>query len=70
MNVLNECFDNYVNILCEKHKIEKDLIVEYIKKQKWKYNLKKETSFEDIYKDQYGNKYYLLNNNLGVKIIE
>lgn len=70
MNVLNECFDNYVNILCKKHNIEKDLIVKYIKKQKWKYNLKKETFLEDIYKDQYGNKYYLINNILGVKIIE
>ena len=70
MNILENCFDNYIDILITNFNLDKDLINNYIKNQKWCYRIKKEKFIADIFNDYHGNKYYLINNSLGIKIIE
>ena len=69
MNILENCFDNYIDIIVNKYNLNIDYINDYVKDQNWNFKVKKEKYLADIYHDNKGNKYYLIDNILGIKII-
>ena len=70
MNILKNCFDKYIETIVENFSLDKELITNYVKNQNWEFKIKKEKYLADIYYDYHGNKYYLIDNTLGIKINE
>ena len=70
MNILENCINKYIDILIKNYNLDTKLINNFIKDQNWSLKIKKEKYIADIYNDYHGNKYYLINSDLGIKIIE
>ena len=70
MNILENCINKYIDILIKNYNLDTKLINNFIKDQNWSFKIKKEKHIADIYNDYHGNKYYLINSDLGIKIIE
>ena len=70
MNILENCFNKYIDILFKNYNLDTKLINNFIKDQNWSLKIKKDKYIADIYNDYNGNKYYLINSDLGIKIIE
>ena len=70
MNILENCINKYIDILIKNYNLDTKLINNFIKDQNWSLKIKKEKYIADIYNDYHGNTYYLINSDLGIKIIE